>query len=188
MRSAKNLLALGGLAIALGISGAVDASATTLLGNTVEVSYRFPDINTVFNGNTVDVVVGPGQEISNFPVGDPRTNIDLSDTNIYVTYNSASTWTNTSFNGLQFFDVFGTIPNITQVSINGATNLGGFDASRITFDADHIWVNWAGLTFDQSTIVSLDVNGSAAAVPEPMSLLLVGSGLLGAVRLRRRSA
>jgi PEP-CTERM motif len=160
-------------------------AAPILLGQMVNVSYRFPDINTVFNGNSVDVLVGPGTEISGFPVGDPRTNIDLSDTNIFVTYNSASTWTSTAFNGLRFFDVNGTIPALVSVTINAATNMVGLDASRITFDADHIWVNWQGLAFNQQTIVSLDVNASPAAVPEPATFVLLGAGLVS-LGLRRK--
>ena len=61
----------------------------------------------------------------------------------------------------------------------------GFDASRVTFDADNIWVNWQGLAFDENTIVSLDITGSAA-VPEPGTLSLLVLGLL-ATGLRRRA-
>lgn len=154
------------------------------LGQTVNVEYLFPDISTVFNGNSVNVVVGAGTEISNFPVGDPRTNIDLSDTNIGITYNSAASWTGTSFNGEHFFDVFAAIDAITGVSINNATNMAGFDMSRITFDADNIWINWQGLAFSNQTVVSLDV--SFGRVPEPATLALVGVALVGLAYRRRK--
>lgn len=163
------------------------AAQAQLAGKTVQVEYLFPDASTVFNGNSVNVVVGPGVELAGFPVGDPRTNVDLSNSNILVTYNSLGTWTSTSFNGLHFFDVFSGIDAFTAVLINPATNMVGLDASRISFDADNIYVNWQGLSFDEHTVVSLDVNGMAA-VPEPATVGLMATGLLGlgAVARRRR--
>lgn len=79
----------------------------------------------------------------------------------------------------------GTIPDFTSVAINAATNMAGFDASRITFDANNIWVNWQGLPYDTNTIVSLDVNGGSD-VPEPSTMLLVGLGAVAILASRRR--
>jgi hypothetical protein len=169
--------------IALAVVGAAPAQATVMDGATIRLTYEFPNVGTIWNGNSHDLVVGPGIEISGFPVGDARTNVDVSDTNVFVTYNSGGTWTTTSFNGFHIFDLFGSIPDFTGVSINAATNLTGFGDARITFDADNIWVDWNGLSFDSETIVSLDVE----AVPEPGTLLLLGTGIAGlAARSRRR--
>ena len=72
--------------------------------------------------------------------------------------------------------MYGTIPPISGVSVNGATSLAGFNSSRVSFDADNIYVNWQGLTAVPSQIVSLDVQFTE--VPEPATLALVGlSGL-----------
>ncbi len=164
------------------------------IGLTIQVDYFYPDTSTLYSTDTV--VVGPGTELFGFPYGDPRTNIDLSDTNIYITYNSSSWWTAADFNGLHFYDLAGASGTITGVTINPATNMAGLDASRISFDANNIWVNWQGLSFwggigeYYDTIVSLDVT-FGDAVPEPATWLTLPAGLLGAAwlarRMRRRS-
>lgn len=157
-------------------------------GQTVRASYFFPDNSTLIDQQ--DATVGPGVEFPNFPAVDPRTNVDISATNILITYNSASSWTTAAFNGPVFQDL-GTAPPITGVTINAATNMAGLDPSRISFDADSISINWNGLPFDTTTIVSLDVTFAAApgalAVPAlgqmtlvllALSVMLIGWGFL----------
>jgi hypothetical protein len=152
-------------------------------GQTVQLTYEYPALGVAFD--TTTLVVGPGAEIGGFPAGDARTAFDFSDTNIYVTYLSDGTWSIAAFNGWHVFDVNGTIPAITSVTVNGATNMAGFDASRITFDANNIWVNWNNLPFDTNTVVSLDVNGGSS-VPEPATFVLLGGALVGLGLLKRR--
>jgi len=173
------------LLVAVALMAATPAQASLLWGQTVRLTYEYPGSGQVWNGNIHDLVVGPGFEISNFPVGDPRTNIDFSDTNIFVTYNSASSWTGASFNGFHVFDVNGTIPAFTSVALNAATTANMMPLA-LTFDANNIWVNWQGIPFDQRTIVSIDVNGGS--VPDAgSSLLLLGMSLAGlrALKMRR---
>lgn len=177
-----------GLALAaLSMIWAFPASAG-LLGHTVTVEYLFPNIGTVYGSNSFNVVVGPGFELNGFPVGDPRTNVDISDTNILFTYNSSGTWNSTAFNGVRFYDALGLIAPITSVTINPVTNMSGLTAARITFDGDNIWINWNGLSFGRDTIVSLDVGTEGQAViPEPGTSLLAGAGLLAFLLWRRRN-
>lgn len=152
-------------------------------GQTVQGSYLWSTIDTVISGPTT-AVVGAGVE---FPSTlDSMFNLDISDSNLHATYNYTSGWTGGPFNGFRIFDVNGTIPAFSSVAINGATNMVGFDSSRITFDADNIWVNWQNLDFDLSTVVSLDVNGGGSEVLEPSTMLLMGLGLTGLVVSRRR--
>ena len=156
-----------------------------LVGNTVQVNYVYPSIGSTFA--SANVVVGAGTELPGFPGLDPRTNIDLLNSSIDITYNSAGSWNSAAFNGLHFFDVFATIDPFTSVTI-GSTNMVGLDLSRITFDANNIYVNWQGLAFDEHTTVSLNVN--ASTVPEPATIVLLGAGLagVGLVARRRRTA
>jgi len=187
MRTSKNrfnkLADLAAGCVLLAAAGG--AQAALLDGQTVSFTYFFPDASTVYsspaNGN---YVVGAGVEIPNGICCGFEGALDLSDTNILADFHDSSSYTVSAFNGFRISDVFSTIAPFTGVSINAATNMGGLDASRISFDADNIWVNWQGLLFDSQTIVSLDINGGT--VPEPATLALVSLGLVGIGAQRRR--
>ena len=166
---------------ALGVAGT--AHAALLEGNTVSYQYLYPDLASNYgNASNGNYVVGAGVEVSN--VADSVATLDISDTNLYVRYVQSSLWNPAAFNGFVLSDALGTIDAFTGVTINAATNLAGLDASRITFDDDHIWVNWQGLVFDPNTVVSLDI--AAGTVPEPGSAVLAGLGLAGLARSLRR--
>ncbi len=185
MRTMK--LAMAFLVFAAATAGQVQAGLL-FDGETIGYEYLFPDASTTaFNPDPV--VVGAGVELpglfnSSFDVA----SMDISDTNILVDYYAANSWSPAAFNGFRIFDLGATLPAITSVTVNAATNMAGFSAANITFDADNIYVNWQGLGFDPSTIVSLDVNVSA--VPEPSSCALLGLGGIGWVirGYRRRRA
>ena len=180
MRRLRTSLMLLGLAL-VAVSG---AQATLLEGETVEVSYHFPEITSVYPPGPQVVVVGPGVEITNFPQ-DNVFDLDLSDTNLYFDYIRTTSWNTAPFNGVQIRDILGLIPDFTSVVINPATNLVGFSAANITFDGDNIFINWQGLSFTSETVVSLDLVGS---VPEPSTglLVLLGVSLFAGLRGRNR--
>jgi hypothetical protein len=167
---------LMGVAAWLGVATAV--GATPLLdGETVRGQWLFPNISTAFL--TVDVVVGAGLEI---PGSNGGFDVNLSDTQIHFANLTASQgYSSGTFNGWLFFDLNSVIDAFGSVTINPASNMVGFNASRISFDADHIWVDFVGLTGDSSTVVVLDIG----PVPEPSTLFLLAAGTALLAGLRR---
>ncbi|MGH9723051.1 MAG: PEP-CTERM sorting domain-containing protein [Bryobacteraceae bacterium] len=170
-----------GIALILAASSSSVVKAT-LLGETVRLTHELPNVGAIFGG-PIDVVVGPGVEAPLF-IG--IYSVDLDDTDVLVTFPNSCCggFGNTAFNGLHMFDVNGTIGDILSVTINPATLLAGFNASRITFDANNIYVNFAGLNPNPSTdLVALDIT----AAPEPSTWLFM-AGLAVFVAMRRTAA
>ena len=187
----KNILF--SFAIIVFISGiAMPAHAALLDGKQIQLDYLYPDTSSVYNGNSYLVTVGPGVEIPGILSGDQiGASVDLSDTNIFIKFlRGEGSFTSSAFNGPHIYDSQGVIDPFTSVTINSVTDLPGFDFSRISFDADNIYINFSGLPLDASTnpVVSIDLNGapSNGAVPEPATMLLFGIGGIATAFVRRR--
>jgi hypothetical protein len=157
------------------------------IGFTIGVETQFPTLGTVCCGSG-SAVVGSGIEFptGSFPNYNSNAFIDVGDLQIDYGQTAATTYTSGAFNGFRFFDTLGTIAPITGVSINGATNLAGFNSSRLSFDADNIFINLQGLSAGGAHLVRLDVQFGSTAVPEPSAILFLGSGLTGIAILARR--
>ena len=172
----SRMLALAVLVFA-GMAAATGANASLLDGKTVSFTYLTPSINTVYalsasNGN---YVVGAGVEIPNGICCSVEGSVDLSDANILVNFHSPVHYTQDSFNGFRISDVNNTIDDFTSVDVTGLL------ASVVTFNADNIWVNWQGITFQNGDSVSIDINGgSGNSVPEPSSIALLAIALVAA--------
>ena len=161
---------------------ATPASASLLDGNSVGIQYLFPDSGTVFADLGSNLVGTDPPTTFN-----PYFDFVFTDTTASASaFQQFATWSATAFNGFRLYDINGTIDAFTSVTIDSLSNMVGLDASRITFDADNIYVNWQGLSFSEETIVTLNINGADVNVPEPGSLALLGVAMAGLGWSRRR--
>ncbi|KQW45736.1 MULTISPECIES: PEP-CTERM sorting domain-containing protein [unclassified Roseateles] len=117
--------------------------------------------------------------------------VQVKDNQVIYDYTGSATWsTGAGWSSGSLYIENGNLlnflgaPNITNVTLDAGSNMVGFNASRITFDADSIAVNWAGLNFNGNTRVVLNVN--AGALPEPASYALVAVALAGLGLAKRR--
>ena len=178
------------LAIAAMTLPAVDASAAVLLGSMVDETYYYPDESTPHAPVTYtpqSFVVGPGQESTIDLEGVTTFNVDFGDATLDLLFDTtlpSPTFGNSSFNGLIFTSTaFGAI---TGVTVDPSTNLAGFDVSRVTVAGNALKLNWAGLSYNTDTLVSLSFASASAAVPEPSTwlMLIAGFGLVGGAMRR----
>lgn len=160
-------------------------------GKSFSAYYAFPDIDSVYafaSASPPSFAVGAGVETVFDVEGVTDIGADFSDTSLTLvlsTVLSNPTWSNTSFNGLVFDLTAGGPLTITSVTVDGATTMAGFDASRVGFGPDRVSINWSGLSYVDGTTVVVNFT---SAVPEPSSwaLLLGGLALLGSASFIRR--
>jgi hypothetical protein len=124
-------------------------------GQTIDYSWRVPDFNNVYY-NT-EVTIGPGVEISGIFGQAGWIPLDFTEDQIIADFPGFAGFPSHSFIGFSVFDEYNVLPNIVDVNINPSTNLTGFDESRIEFDADHINVNFSGISYGTGNILTLDV-------------------------------
>jgi hypothetical protein len=193
---------LAGILVAIAVG---QASAGVLFdGNELRYQYRRPTLSTL-DGASNDFWVGSAveQHYVDGTTQDPygfHVDLDVSDTNIRVDFSQvgySGTFAAVAFNGFSLSDKNGSIPDIISVEINSETNMVGFNSSRVTWNSNEIYVNWQGLDFGPTVVVSLDVEGPVpqpgdGTVPEPATLaiwsLLAGVGAMVGWRRRKRAA
>lgn len=172
--------------LAAGLVATAPAFAGPIVGSTVNYQYYVPTASSPYfgapNGN---YVVGPGVEIAQMLFGLGAA-IDISATQVVIDFDVTTQFGSAPFNGFALTDAFGTIDALNGVSIDGSTVLAGFDASRVSFTPDGLWVNWQGLNVDPSSRVVLNLDFGGGDAPEPSAPALVALALAAGAWVRRR--
>ncbi|MEP7140032.1 MAG: PEP-CTERM sorting domain-containing protein [Caldimonas sp.] len=142
--------------------------------------YGFPDAGTPYpqaSASPSTFTAGVGIETV-FDVENVTTiTVDFSDNSLSLLLNTTlmnPTWNNTSSNGPVFNVTAGGPLTFAGFSIDPATTMAGFTASRVGLSANQLTIDWAGLSYVDGTRVVVDF---ASPVPEPETYALMGLGL-----------
>ncbi len=176
--------------VAFGIP-AVSASAATLDGATIRATASFPVLaGPTVTGGPVDAVVGAGVEFSTGQFGAFfGPSFDFSGSTLTITHLLTGHQA-ADFNGYTFNDVLGVLGDFTGFSIL-SDNTGLFDLTRISFDAENLFVNFQSLSFEgfeetPTIVLGIEVGGPAPIpLPASLPLLVAGLGALAFARRRR---
>jgi hypothetical protein len=151
-----------------------------ILGDTVEIQFLFPDMNTQFGLSTMGVVTNSGVSLNLF---DNQLVTVFAD-HVDMVALRDSFFQSAEFNGVSVQDL--TNPNaFTSASVDAATTVVGFDDSRVSIVGGLLYINYQGLDTPQDSLARVDFSGQTTT-PEPTSLLLLGSGILGAAGTLRK--
>jgi hypothetical protein len=161
------------------------ATAALLDGNPVELSYVFEiDPLGFISGRYIDVAG------SSTPRVNPLMTVSLSDKNITLfNFNGAGTFLATGYNQFYFNDIFSTLDPIRSVEFGRLTNIAGLDANSFFPTAGGFYIDFSGLNFNSSSIVTINFNGAVdivpVTVPEPQSWLIMAVGIGVIARTRK---
>lgn len=181
----KGTLLKIGIAIGIGsltIAASEVAYASSLIGDSIQFEYLFPDSTSVYQNSSTIVAAGNSDAINAFNTFsfDPEASGFRIPSFFY-----SSSWIPSSFNGFELSSLdFDDSSSITGYTL--ATNMVGLDASRFVFTENTFSVNWQGLSFDPSTYVNVDFQTNASTTPVPTPALLPGLVGLGVAVLRKR--
>ena len=192
MRNSLRLIAIS-VALWFGFSASI-ANAGIFDGQTVNYQYYFPDLSTPYaaaaNG---DYLVDSAVEVAD--VVDGHGTIDFGSDGFVISFTDSSSFSSAAFNGFVISDVSSTLDSFSSFSL--VSNTGVMGTPTLSFDSDHLYVNWEGLSFTSGNLV-FSVNSIAdkdnvvtdtiSAVPEPetYAMLLAGLGLVGYAARRKR--
>ena len=176
---------VSGLAVAgLLVVGLQAAQAATLTGVELAADYLLPDSSTTYPGGTPTgpFTVGAGVDAVINVEGVTDLSLDFDSNMLTVTLNTTltnPTWNTASFNGIHITAASGMF---TSFGLSSAT----ISPITTSFDADELFINWAGASYVDGSTAVFDIGYEVASVPLPAGFPLVLTGLFGFAWLRRR--
>jgi hypothetical protein len=170
----KHLLTLAAGFIALALLGGVSAKASTLTGETLTVTYYFPDLSTIYtaDGGFPKTFIANSTTVQDSFSGGPFFEVSANASAISVTFLQGTQFADgpVAFDGI---GISGILPAIIGVV---TANLGG---TIVTWDAHDVFFNFANLVFGTGDAPTAVLDFAAATTPLPSTWLMLIAGLLG---------
>jgi hypothetical protein len=183
------------IALAVWCSVTGVANAGVFDGQTIHYQYFFHESDTMYShASNGDHVIGSGVEIAN--VVDGYGTLDISDDGFVVNFDRGTSFNPAAFNGF-VISISPSAPiDFTSFSLESNTGVAGTPV--LSFDANHLSVNWQGLGFHAgslhfiTTFLPHDLataDSATTPVPEPDSyaMFMAGLGLMGFMARRRKN-
>lgn len=166
----------------LGLVSVCTASAG-LIGDTVHVTYDYPDSSTVSEDFGTFAITGTESLVNTF--GDET--LTFNDSQIILTNNTLGQFNNNAFDGYDIALVSGDpFDNVLEDAASSPLFASG---SVLTSTATDIQINIAGTCNSCGGGEQILIDVASSSTPEPGSLMLFAGGILGlgALRLRRNA-
>lgn len=163
-----------GLAALMFSALAGNTAMASIVGDTVEIQYLYPNSTTQYGSSVTGVVTASGVSMTIF--NNQKLTVYGTDVQMVALQDSIfSSGSGITFNGFGIQDL--TNPSaFTTFSVDPASTLAGFSISDVSVSGGTLFINFEGLLTPYGSLAQVDFT-SAAPVPEPSSMMLTLFGL-----------